>query len=146
MNSRFLEIELDTQPGIGLFDITPQLREKLNESGLRNGFVNVISRHTTTALTINEYESRLLDDVRQFLTRLAPPGAPYLHDDIHLRDCPQDEPKNAHSHLSAMLLGSSESIPVVDGELMLGTWQSVILIELDGPRARRVGVQIIGES
>ena len=55
------------------------------------------------------------------------------------------EPQNAHSHLLSMLVGNSESVPLVDGQLMLGTWQSVILVELDGPRLRTVGVQIVGE-
>jgi secondary thiamine-phosphate synthase enzyme len=54
------------------------------------------------------------------------------------------EPENCHSHLLSMLVGNSESIPVVDGELMLGTWQSVMLVELDGPRTRTVGVQVAG--
>ena len=68
-----------------------------------------------------------------------------MHNDIELRDCPEDEPENAHSHLAAMLLGSSESIPVVDGELQLGNWQSVLFIELDGPRERSITLQLWGE-
>jgi len=107
--------------------------------------VNIISRHTTTALAINEYEPRLLDDLRSFFKEIAPPDKPYKHNDIHLRDCPPDEPKNAHSHILAMLLSSNESIPLVNGRLLLGKWQSVLLFELDGPRQRQVGVQIIGE-
>jgi len=145
MRIRHETIRLETGPGICLFDITPRVREVLAESGIRNGFVLVASRHTTTALTINENEERLLTDVRDFLARLAPPDERYLHNDIHLRDCPPDEPENAHSHLLAMLLGSSEAIPVVEGALALGTWQSVMLVELDGARERTVSVQICGE-
>jgi secondary thiamine-phosphate synthase enzyme len=145
MRIRHETIRLDTGPGICLFDITPRVRDALAQSGIRNGFVLVASRHTTTALTINENEERLLTDVREFLARLVPAGDHYLHNDIHLRDCPPDEPENAHSHLIAMLLGSSESIPVADGALALGTWQSVMLVELDGPRERNVSVQICGE-
>jgi len=66
------------------------------------------------------------------------------HNDIHLRDCPPHEPENAHSHLIAMLLGSSEVIPILDGELDLGRWQSVMLVELDGPRQRTVSVRLFG--
>ena len=138
-------IRIGTESGVCLFDVTPQIRAHLAQSGIRNGFAVVASRHTTTALTINENEARLLTDVRGFLQRLAPAGDDYLHNDIHLRDCPPDEPKNAHSHLLAMLLGSSEAIPVVEGELALGRWQSVMLVELDGPRERTVSLQLCGE-
>ena len=65
--------------------------------------------------------------------------------DIALRDCPPDEPENAHSHLAAMLLGSSEVIALADGVLQLGQYQSVMLYELDGPRKRIVNVQVYGE-
>jgi len=77
--------------------------------------------------------------------RLIPPQANYLHNDIHLRDCPPDEPENAHSHLAAMLLGSSEVIPVADGGLVLGQYQSIMLVELDGSRERTLAVQVYGE-
>ena len=79
------------------------------------------------------------------MTQLVPPRARYLHNDIHLRDCPPDEPENAHSHLAAMLLGSSEVIPVSAGRLVIGQYQSIMLVELDGPRERNVSVQICGE-
>jgi secondary thiamine-phosphate synthase enzyme len=107
--------------------------------------VLVSSRHTTTAITINESEARLLEDIRRFLTRLVPREDKYLHNDIELRDCPPDEPENAHSHLCAMVMGSCESVPLVDKQLMLGTYQSIMLVELDGARERTVNVQVIGE-
>ena len=136
---------LNTESGISLHDITAAVHDALAHSGVHEGFIAVASRHTTTALTINEYESRLLEDVKSFLTRLIPPHDTYLHNDIHLRDCPPDEPENAHSHLAAMLLGSSELIPVAAGQAVIGTYQSVILIELDGPRERQVSIQVYGE-
>ena len=138
-------IELDTGAGISLHDITPDIRAAIAKSGIANGFVTVTSQHTTTAIAINEHEARLLDDVRNFLSRLIPSGDRYLHNDIALRDCPPDEPENAHSHLAAMLLGSSEVIGLAEGALVLGQYQSVMLYELDGPRRRRVHVQIYGE-
>ena len=138
-------LTIETQPGISIFDISNDINRCLDESRIKNGFVIVSSRHTTTAITINEYEERLLEDIRTFFTQQVPPGDKYLHNDIHLRDCPPDEPENAHSHLIAMLLGSSESIPVTDGKLSIGQYQSVMLIELDGPRARQVNIQVIGE-
>lgn len=145
MHNRHQQIEIETGEGIALHDLTPELRTLVAASNMRSGFVAVSSRHTTTALTVNENEQRLLDDVRNFLTRLIPPGAGYRHDDIQLRDCPPDEPRNAHAHLAAMLLGSSEVIPIIDGTLALGTYQSLLLIELDGPRSRRISVQLVGE-
>lgn len=123
----------------------PDLKKTIARSGIRNGFVTITSQHTTTAIAINEHEARLIEDIKAFLTRLIPPRDRYLHNDIALRDCPPDEPENAHSHLAAMLLGSSEVVTLVDGEMVLGQYQSVMLYELDGPRTRRVSVQVYGE-
>ncbi|MGB5275768.1 MAG: secondary thiamine-phosphate synthase enzyme YjbQ [Gammaproteobacteria bacterium] len=139
-------IELDTGEGISLHDIVPDIKQAVAKSVIKNGFVTVTSQHTTTAIVINENEERLLEDVKKFLTRLIPPNDRYLHNDIALRDCPEDEPENAHSHLAAMLLGSSEVIALAEGELVLGQYQSVMLYELDGPRKRRVSVQVYGEQ
>jgi secondary thiamine-phosphate synthase enzyme len=139
-------IELDTCEGISLHDLMPDINQAVAKSGIRNGFVTVTSQHTTTAISINENEERLLEDVKTFLTRLVPPNDDYLHNDIALRDCPEDEPENAHSHLAAMLLGSSEVIALAEGELVLGQYQSVMLYELDGPRKRKVSVQVYGEG
>jgi secondary thiamine-phosphate synthase enzyme len=138
-------IELDTGKGISLHDLMPDIKKIVAKSGIKNGFVTVTSQHTTTAIAINENEARLIEDVKAFLKRLIPPSDRYLHNDIALRDCPPDEPENAHSHLAAMLLGSSEVIALVEGELVLGQYQSVMLYELDGPRRRKVSVQVYGE-
>ena len=138
-------IELETGEGIALHDIMPGIRDTVVTSGIRNGFVTVTSQHTTTAISINENEERLVEDVKTFLAGLIPAGDRYLHNDIDLRDCPEDEPENAHSHLAAMLLGSSEVVALANGELVLGQYQSVMLYELDGPRTRRVNIQVYGE-
>ena len=138
-------IEVETGTGIALHDLMQGIRDAVRSSGIKNGFVTVTSQHTTTAIAINENEERLVQDVKKFLERLIPAHDKYLHNDIDQRDCPPDEPENAHSHLAAMLLGSSEVIPLVNGELVLGQYQSVMLYELDGPRKRRVSVQVYGE-
>ena len=138
-------IKLDTGKGITLHDLMPGIKDAIANSGIKNGFVTVTSQHTTTAIAINENEARLVEDVKTFLNRLIPPNDRYLHNDIALRDCPPDEPENAHSHLAAMLLGSSEVIALVEGQLQLGQYQSVMLYELDGPRKRKVNVQVYGE-
>ncbi len=140
-----LFIELETNDGIALHDLMPDINNAVAKSGIKNGFVTVTSQHTTTAIAINENEERLVEDVKAFLSRLIPAGDKYLHNDIAIRDCPPDEPENAHSHLAAMLLGSSEVIALAAGELVLGQYQSVMLYELDGPRHRKVNVQVYGE-
>jgi secondary thiamine-phosphate synthase enzyme len=145
MRIRRHTLTVNTSPGIHAHDLTPSIRAMVAQCAMWSGFVTVTSQHTTTAITVNENEPRLLEDLRRFLGELAPPGRSYLHDDIHLRECPPDEPKNAHAHLLAILLGSSEVIPLAHGGLDLGQWQSVFLVELDGPRERRVSVQICGE-
>lgn len=138
-------IEVNTGQGISLHDLMAEIKQAVLHAGINNGFVTVTSQHTTTAIAINEMEQRLLEDVKNFFTQLIPPGNKYLHNDIELRDCPDDEPENAHSHLAAMLIGSSEVIPLANGELVLGQYQSVMLYELDGPRHRKVCVQVYGD-
>jgi secondary thiamine-phosphate synthase enzyme len=136
---------LTTDADISLCDITPQVETVIDKSGIINGFVLVNSRHTTTAIIINENEPRLLEDIGRFFTQLVPRDSEYLHNDIQRRDCPPDEPENAHSHLCAILLGSNEAVPLMDKQLVLGTYQSILLVELDGSRQRSVNVQVIGE-
>lgn len=138
-------IEIETNQGINIYNITSEIERLISSTSINNGQVIVFSRHTTTALAINENEERLLEDVKVFLRKLAPESERYLHNDLHLRDVPEDEPMNAHSHLMAMTLSTSEVIPIVDGKLALGTYQSVLFFELDGPRKRTVLCQIAGD-
>lgn len=83
------EVSICSNTGVDFMDITKLVKEKISSCQLREGQVNIISKHTTTAIIINEMESRLVDDHRQFLLKLAPAGYPYLHNDIHLRNCPE---------------------------------------------------------
>ena len=138
-------IELETGEGIALHDLMPGIKKAVAKTGIKHGFVTVTSQHTTTAIAINENEERLVEDIKTFFNRIIPPSDKYLHNDIALRDCPPDEPENAQSHLAAMLLGSSEVVALAEGELVLGQYQSVMLYELDGPRTRKVNVQVYGE-
>lgn len=138
-------IEVETATGINIYNITPQIKEFLAETNIKNGQVLIFSRHTTTALAINEDEERLLEDIKVFLNKIAPETDRYLHNDLHLRVVLEDEPMNAHSHLMAIMLTTSEVIPIVDSHLALGTWQSVLFFELDGPRKRSISLQISGE-
>lgn len=138
-------ITIITEKNFSLYDITREITQIIQDSDIKSGIASITSQHTTTAITINENESRLLQDIEKYFLQLAPADAHYLHNDIHLRDCPADEPENAHAHLIAMMLGQSESMGIVDGRLQLGQWQSVMLAELDGPRTRKIAVNIIGE-
>ena len=139
-------IEIKTDEGINIHNITPQIQDLIASTPIKNGQALIFSRHTTTALAINEYEERLLTDIKVYLSKLAPGSDKYLHNDLHLRpNIPPDEPMNAHSHLMAMTLSTSELIPIVDGKLALGTYQSVLFFELDGARSRTIFCQISGE-
>ncbi|MDZ4873349.1 MAG: hypothetical protein CLLPBCKN_002745 [Chroococcidiopsis cubana SAG 39.79] len=139
-------IEIETAQGINIHNITPEIDKIVSATGINNGQVLIFSRHTTTALAINEDEERLLEDIKVFLSKLVPESECYLHNDLHLRkNIPEDEPINAHSHLMAMMLNNNEIIPIVDGKLALGTYQSVLFFELDGARKRTILCQIWGE-
>jgi secondary thiamine-phosphate synthase enzyme len=139
-------VETFTYPttGPGFIDITGDVRAAVARSGVVQGVVHVFSHHTTAAIRVNENEPLLLADFARMLDRLVPPGA-YEHDDMTRRaGVPPDEPPNGHAHCRHLLLGGSESLPVVNGGLLLGTWQSVFLIELDGGRPRDVTVHTMG--
>ena len=137
-------LSLPTTESIDLYDVTEAIQAFVESTGVQAGQVLVFSRHTTTTIAINECEERLLTDIKTYQRKLAPPEGKYLHNDLHLRIVPPDEPENAHSHLMAMTLSTSEVVPIVEGTLALGTYQSVIFIELDGPRERELFVQVTG--
>lgn len=137
-------INIQTEAKINIYNVTPQISDFIVSSGIKEGQALIFSRHTTTALAINEYEERLLVDIKAYLRKLAPEKDKYLHNDLHLRNVPPDEPMNAHSHLMAMTLSTSEVIPILDGKLGLGRYQSVLFFDLDGPRNRTLLIQISG--
>ena len=141
----FLErLQIETGGSFHCHAITAELQALVERSGVRQGLLVAVGQHTTTALVLNENEERLLRDIEAFFLGLAPPERPWLHNDLHLRQgIPADEPRNAHAHLIAMVLGNQLSLPVVEGRLGIGRWQSVLLVELDGPRRREVLLQLI---
>jgi secondary thiamine-phosphate synthase enzyme len=130
-----------TRERLELINITRDLNEIVRKHGLKAGFIMVQSLHTTTAVFINEFQQALLDDIKSFLERLVGRIEYWRHNDPKLSECSR---KNADSHLRAMVLGHTLSIPVRNGELALGSWQSIILAELDGPRDRSIQVQVLG--
>ncbi|MBT3941961.1 MAG: YjbQ family protein [Chloroflexi bacterium] len=128
-------------------DITDRVIEAVGESEVDAGIAVVFSRHTTAAIKINENEPLLIKDMEHFLGTVAPQDAYYGHNDFAIRTVHmhEDECPNGHAHCQHLTLGSSEMIPIIDGELAFGKWQRVFLVELDLPKQREVVVQIMGE-
>ncbi len=147
--SRLRRLVFETHAPIQFVDITDEVADLVRLAGVREGVANVFSRHTTAAVCIQEAEPLLLEDLREFLERSAPAQSHYRHNDfrvrtVHMHD---DESPNGHAHCLQLMLGTSESVPVADGELLLGTWQRIFLVELDGPRqSREVIIQALGAS
>ncbi|MFZ0889786.1 MAG: secondary thiamine-phosphate synthase enzyme YjbQ [Candidatus Binataceae bacterium] len=133
-------LEVATKHPIEFIDLTERINAHLRAHEIEHGEVTIFSRHTTAAIKINEAEELLLEDFKRLLRRLCPPEHSYDHNDMSRRKPPiaVDERPNAHSHCMHLLLSTSETIPVIDTRLALGTWQRVFLVELDGPRRREV--------
>jgi secondary thiamine-phosphate synthase enzyme len=133
-------IELATVAPIEIVDITAKVRDWVASSGIRDGIATLISPHTTARLNVNEREPQLQRDMVAWLKRLVPRDGEWLHN-----LAPVDGRDNAHAHLLGLFMNASETIPVAEGELVLGGWQSIFFIELDGPRERRgIELQILG--
>jgi secondary thiamine-phosphate synthase enzyme len=127
-------------------DLTERIEAVIAETGLRQGMVNIQSLHTTAAIVVNEHEPLLLTDFAALLDRWSPRAETYHHDDESQRtvNLSPGERANGHAHCQALLLGTSVCLNVVRGQLHLGVWQRVFLVELDGPRRREVSVMAVG--
>lgn len=137
MNTSFREIQINTTKRRELIDVTQELLMAVQESGIKNGICVVYSLHSTSAIIINEPERGLMEDLLTKVEEDFPRGRDWLHNRID---------DNADSHLAGAFMGPSMVIPVRDGSLCLGTWQSVFFLELDGPRiGRRVVIEVLGE-
>ncbi len=141
-------LEYETASAPEFIDITDDLTRIVDEARVQFGQVTVFSQHTTAAIKINENEPLLLRDLARTLRQFAPPNAYYEHNDFTRRtvNMNEDECANGHAHCQHLFLSASETIPVIDGRLALGTWQRVFLIELDHPRLRRVLVNVVGAA
>ncbi len=117
---------------IQIIDVTDEVSEYVASCGLKKGQITLVSQHTTAFVNINEEEPRLLEDMVIFLKRLVPKDGDYRH---NIK--PVDGRDNAHAHLMGLFMNSSETIPFESGKLLLGEWQSIFLVELDGPRPKR---------
>ncbi|MEM3447346.1 MAG: secondary thiamine-phosphate synthase enzyme YjbQ [Nitrososphaerota archaeon] len=129
-------IKIKSTNRVEMINITHKVSEILRSSEIKNGIVLLFTRHTTSALTINEDEHRLKKDIMDLLEKIVPENADYRHNEID---------NNADAHLRSSLMQPFLIIPIVNGSLQLGTWQSLFFLELDGPRNREIIATIIGE-
>jgi secondary thiamine-phosphate synthase enzyme len=139
-------LHYDTTHAPQFIDITDDVADAVNRSGVSNGVAVIFSRHTTAAVKINENEPELMKDMARFLCEIAPVERDYCHNDFEVRtvNMEEDECPNAHSHCQHLILSASENIPIIDGRMYLGRWQRIFLVELDRAKARQVAVQVLG--
>ena len=140
------QVQLTTTEPTQFIDVTDDVEAAVRASGIRDGIAVVYSAHTTAGIAINEDEPLLLGDMRRQLEEFAPRGAAYQHDDLSIRthNLEPNERANGHAHCQRLLVGASESIPIVAGALQLGKWQKIFFLELDGCRRRTMQLQLLG--
>jgi secondary thiamine-phosphate synthase enzyme len=128
---------MDT-PGNGhIVDITAGVASVIRTTGVDRGVVSVFATGSTVAITTMEFEAGGVHDLQELLDRLIPASGDYQHNRLN-------HDTNAHAHLRAAVIGPSETVPLVDGSLVLGTWQQLVLIDFDDrPRTRTVTVQVL---
>jgi len=127
-------LRFSTRGEIDFIDLTDRVQEVVEKAGVKDGLAHVFAPHATGILILTEHEPSLQDDIKAMLEKLIPKRAAYEH------------PSNAHSHLRSVLLSPDKTLPIIDGHVTLGTWQSLVFVETDvHPRQRTVIVQVIGE-
>lgn len=136
----------ETSDAPQFIDITSRVNDVIRASGITDGQALVYSTHTTCSVIINENEPLLLKDMAHYLERQAPKAMYYGHNDFAIRtvsvrpnECP-----NGHAHCQHLVLGTSETVPVINSELLLGEFQKIFLVELDEPKVREFLVQVSG--
>lgn len=135
--TKIIQLKLSKEDDI--IDVTKQTSDALRESELNNGIVNVFVAGSTAAVTTIEYEPGLRYDFPKMLSRIAPKDIQYRHDETW-------HDGNGHSHVRASLVGPSLTVPFSNGALLLGTWQQIVMLEMDTrPRERVLTIQILGE-
>lgn len=128
------EIDFSTKGEIDFIDLTENVQRIVSKSQVKNGIVHIFAPHATGVIILTEHDWNLLEDIRKTLEELTPKQKQYQH------------PSNAHSHLRSMFLSPDKTLPVIDGKLVLGTWQSLLYIETDvHPRRRTVIIQVFGD-
>lgn len=139
------EIIVDSSTQIEFIDVTDQVAQIIESSGVRDGHVLVFAPHTTMSITINHAEPMLMQDFMRMLYRVVPVEDQYSHDLFELRrDRKSDGRSNGHSHCKALLLGTSEMVPVARGKMLLSDLQSIFVVDFDGARSRNIVIQVSG--
>ena len=132
-------IDISTQGFTDIVDVTPQVEAIVAKSGIQDGQVTVFISGSTAGVTSIEYEPGLLKDLPDALEKVAPMKGPYHHDATW-------GDGNGYAHVRAALIGSSLTVPVVEGRMILGTWQQIVVMDFDNrPRSRQIIVQLLGE-
>ena len=141
MPVEFSEIKIASSAAMQLIDITSQVKEKVQKSNINNGAVIIYSPHATASVKVSEYEKGPEKDFLHYFKEIAPSDKNYVHNTTT-----PDGKQNTHSHLVNMLINQSETIPIRGKSLVLGKWQTIFFIKLDGPRPERKAIiEIIGD-
>jgi secondary thiamine-phosphate synthase enzyme len=135
------KITVKTHERTDLINLNEKIRQFVKATGVKDGYVQVSSLHTTAGLIVNEWQDALLSDVKSLAESIVPRDTYYKHNDPQHSDCDRH---NADSHLRNVVLGHCATVPIEKGTLVLGQWQSVILTEFDGPNQRKVFLQVFG--
>ncbi len=129
------QLNFNTQEAISFTDLSDEIQSAVSASNIQNGIVHVFAPHATGILILTENDPALLEDIKDFLENLAPKNGDYQH------------PSNAHAHLRSVLMPPDRTVPIINGQVAFGTWQSLLFVETDVyPRRRTVTMQIIGEQ
>lgn len=140
-------LHIQTEATNEFWDVTGFVRSLVAASSVRHGQVTVSTPHTTTTLVVNESETGFLNDYRRAIDAVVPEDTYYEHDDHSIRteNLEEDEYINGHSHVRQLIVGQpSVTLPIVDGEVLLGQWQRVMFVELDQARPRRLFFHVQG--
>ena len=140
------KIDIQSTRAPEFIDVTDWVQDILETTGVQYGSVLIYTKHTTTAVVINELEPLLLEDVGHILEHFAPREGGYQHNDFEIRtvNMNDDEPPNGHAHCQQIIMGTSETVPIMDGRLQFGMYQRIFFIELDRPRPRQLIIQVMG--
>ena len=145
---RHVRISATSRRPTEFIDLTDRLQALVEDAGIRIGVINVQTLHTTTGVVVNEHEPLLLTDFEALLEGAAPNDGRYRHDDPAVRtvNLTDRERSNGHAHCRALLLPSSTCLNINAGRLVLGRWQRIFFVELDGPQERELSVLMFGEA
>jgi secondary thiamine-phosphate synthase enzyme len=135
-------LSVESHEKLQLIDISTRVRDWVKETNVHKGLLNLFSLHTTAVLLLNENQDALLEDIREFLKKIVDDRGWYKHNSPEFSDCDRH---NATSHLRSLLLHQSLCFQIAGGEIVLGRFQSVFFVELDGPQQRKLQMQVIGE-